>query len=381
MAATAAVWLAAPDETVSFVEAEDFDRHPLTVKLGGLPAWLLDPTDSPNPDPICSLCKAPMSLVVQCHAPVVDTEARVLYVFGCTSGKCQSSFIAFRAQSVYENDPYAADDPETTKTATSAAECFSNKADRMGPPPPPTFAGAEFDDFDDDPDSSIPPITTPSQPIRSSCPVPASSAPSNTPHDALPSQIKPLAKRRPPPAPRDRASHGRAFAPICLDVFPEPEGPTRADEAELQSLRQQVKSLTVDGDAGGEEYETGPIDKAFAKFTKRMARHPKQCLRWSLGGTPLAIQAQKLPPLSSLPGAGSPPPCEVCGANRQFELQVLPTAIYYLESYWRRWGETPGASAPPDAALGFGVVSVYTCSEHCDTDGYSTEWVHVQPEV
>eukprot|EP00667_Euglena_gracilis_P017407 EG_transcript_18318 len=343
-----AVWLAAPDETVSWAEAQQFASHPLTTKLGGAPAWLLPPAVASPPDPRCEQCRGPMALVVQAHAPVAHVDNRVLYVFGCRSGRCPGSWKVYRCQLAggadsdslltSKNDGGAAGatfagaefDDEFEEPA--AGESF--KGDEFGSVNPeptpvvdtaPTFAGDEFeeqgqgqeevkeeeDEEEEDKEENV----------GSDCPVIPEDLPARTSASSsrLCNVVGP-AGGLPTRGPLSTAP----LRPICLEFFPEPEGGPKAEEKELQRLRKQMKQLAMD-DAPGEEYEAA-ADKVFSRFSKRLAKYPKQCLRWSLGGAPLPIQQRRPPPGSGLPGtAVAPPRCPACGAARQFEMQVLPT--------------------------------------------------------
>lgn len=127
-----------------------------------------------------------------------------------------------------------------------------------------------------------------------------------------------------------------------------------------------------------------------------VADHNTVLYRYCLGGTPLAMA-------SGLPAAA--PRCELCGAARVYELQLLPTLTSYLE--WSRDRPpppplrttapvselTPAALARlsederlrlllgADTPLEVGNVVVYTCSRGCAPRKgcYASEFVIVQP--
>lgn len=64
----------------------------------------------------------------------------------------------------------------------------------------------------------------------------------------------------------------------------------------------------------------------------------------------------------------------MCGAYREYEFQVLPTILYYLE-------EDDGHRHATD----FGTIVVYTCSSACSPAGhnvsYCEEVAFVQPPM
>ncbi|CAM9745356.1 unnamed protein product [Scytosiphon promiscuus] len=101
------------------------------------------------------------------------------------------------------------------------------------------------------------------------------------------------------------------------------------------------------GAAGvGEKYERTPARaKAVMRFADRVARSPKQALRYAYGGQPLWSSSD--PPKDDIP------PCP-CGATRVFEMQLMPALLLQLnvndlaerESSERQAGN--GKSCEPD---------------------------------
>ncbi len=79
----------------------------------------------------------------------------------------------------------------------------------------------------------------------------------------------------------------------------------------------------------------------------------------------------------------SPPPCERCGAARQFEFQVMPQALQYV----LHDGVAKVTAAADLVDLQFGTIAIYTCTKSCPIDASATsgrfyvkEWAWVQPE-
>lgn len=86
----------------------------------------------------------------------------------------------------------------------------------------------------------------------------------------------------------------------------------------LQQLVKEKKSGTLDdvSESELEEYtKEMPEDKVFMKFSKRVARHPDQVLRYDRGGAPLWI-TDKSDGLTHVPN------CQHCDGERNFEFQV-----------------------------------------------------------
>lgn len=122
-------------------------------------------------------------------------------------------------------------------------------------------------------------------------------------------------------------------------------------------------------------------------FEERIASDPGQCVRYCFeeGAAPLWPNRQR--PMME---ASSVPPCERCGAPREFEFQVLPQLLNLLghtsEDTSYDW------SSSPDGNQGYlrGTLVVYSCSESCDlrqplpseasmSQAYASEFVFVQP--
>lgn len=137
------------------------------------------------------------------------------------------------------------------------------------------------------------------------------------------------------------------------------------------------------------------MDKTFQRFADRLAQNPEQVLRYEFGGQPLLysstdIISKMLDPHHNSGSSGSKittghgetttngiPPCQNCGAERVFELQLVPHAITVLEE---------DGDAGLDG-MDWGTVILGVCSKDCtprDTRegevGYLEEWVGVQWE-
>ena len=110
----------------------------------------------------------------------------------------------------------------------------------------------------------------------------------------------------------------------------------------------------------GEKYESNITDKVFYKFQKRIERNQSQCLRYLRRGEPLWIRKEK---------PSSIPDCEVCNSKRTFELQLMPSLIYILQS-------------SQGVHIDYGTVTVYTCSnDQCYKNILNEEYIYVQKSV
>jgi len=109
-----------------------------------------------------------------------------------------------------------------------------------------------------------------------------------------------------------------------------------------------------------EEVEAGQEeDVACEKFRLRVARAGDQVIRYERGGSPLLC--------TSSPALGPPPPCELCGAPRIFEFQVMPQLLFELKL---------GLDA--DSCLDWGSIYIYSCSSSCDVEGYVKEYFQLR---
>ena len=137
------------------------------------------------------------------------------------------------------------------------------------------------------------------------------------------------------------------------------------------------------------------MDKTFQRFADRLAQNPEQVLRYEFGGQPLLYSTTdtigKMLDLHNHSGnlglkittghgetaASGIPPCQNCGAERVFELQLVPYAITVLEE-----DEDVGLEG-----MDWGTVILGVCSKDCTPRdiregevGYLDEWVGVQWE-
>lgn len=101
-------------------------------------------------------------------------------------------------------------------------------------------------------------------------------------------------------------------------------------------------------------------DVLYARFQRRMAAAPEQLVRYwhwdGVGEVCARGDSQVLWATSSSPHTSSQqvPPCEHCGARRNFEFQLMPQLLYYVTK-----------QSPTCATIDFATLVVYTCSASC----------------
>lgn len=136
------------------------------------------------------------------------------------------------------------------------------------------------------------------------------------------------------------------------------------------------------------------LDKAFQRFSSRLAQNPEQVLRYEFRGAPLLythtdevgkrLHDHNSPgaKITTQPsGASKIPRCEYCGSERVFELQLVPHAISVLED----GGEGVGLGAKDDPGMEWGTIIVGVCGSDCapkevGVTGWREEWAGVQWE-
>uniref|UniRef100_A0A8R1HN38 MYND-type domain-containing protein n=1 Tax=Caenorhabditis japonica TaxID=281687 RepID=A0A8R1HN38_CAEJA len=104
-----------------------------------------------------------------------------------------------------------------------------------------------------------------------------------------------------------------------------------------------------------------PKDTEFEKFNRLVNLSPDQIVRYKRHGEPLRATAT-----SQLPEEIEP--CELCGAPRRFEMQLMPHLLSLIDV------DAIGQS------IDWASVYVYTCSASCQisNDGYAKEFVAKQ---
>lgn len=163
------------------------------------------------------------------------------------------------------------------------------------------------------------------------------------------------------------------------------------------NVRMEVDGEGSDSTGGGKEdkevFESS-MDRTFQKFADRVGENAEQVLRYEFKGKPLlysdsdavgkALAAHsengsssnaKVTITGSKGGSGFPR-CQMCGADRVFEVQLTPHAITELE-----------AEEMTLDGMEWGTIIMAVCSKDCKPNdvpegelGYVEEWVGVQWE-
>jgi len=331
--------------------------------LGGVPRYA---DGVARPPPRCGVCGEAMLFVAQIDAPVHGPRA--LHVFGCEP--CSGDDRAWAARRTQRTEAAAAAPP---------------------PPPPPTPAAnanawaAASDWGDDDADGADDAALEAALRAHEAG---ASAA-------ATPARASPAAAAAAPPPPAD-AALAAAFPRRGLAWVEEPGGASAAaadsdDEGDGAALgdddamlARAARYLDVSDDgvdaaskaalaatlargataaAAPPPVPPGDDDDGYERadgfrsrvFANRLARKPDQVARYDYGGAPLWPADTPVPP---------PRTC-ACGAERKFELQLLPTLVYVLKAQ----------------ALDFTTVAIFSCADSCDASTDEVAVVRAAPAL
>eukprot|EP01064_Diplonema_japonicum_P035053 TRINITY_DN7463_c0_g2_i1.p1 TRINITY_DN7463_c0_g2~~TRINITY_DN7463_c0_g2_i1.p1 ORF type:complete len:357 (+),score=78.42 TRINITY_DN7463_c0_g2_i1:107-1177(+) len=353
MSLSGEIWLGVPLPKYEVTVGEE-DAY--FSKIGGEAKWLHG-----DADVMCGVegCGRKMQLVSQVHAPLKVFD-RILYVFGCGRSTCQASNDGWKVLRAQEyNADYDTDvKKETTKEVKESA--FEVDDDWGG-------GGGFGDDGDDDPFGAA------GNPFGCGGDSPfAEESVVVPPKNESSAAAKEVIQNRVWEPQHPTETDVAPFPMVPVDVIPEPS--EAGDSSELRELRKKYGHLTTydsmgpgEGTGGGadEEYEKQGTNnqRAFMKFSKRVARYPSQVIRWCFGGKPLEIDAAPVDKVL---------PCSNCGSKKVPEAQVLSTSISYLSKE---------EDVKKESIISFGTITVYTCEALCFAgDKYVEESVRVSRE-
>ncbi|KAK0161383.1 hypothetical protein PV327_009859 [Microctonus hyperodae] len=148
---------------------------------------------------------------------------------------------------------------------------------------------------------------------------------------------------------------------------------TKNDKSDVNKEEEEMKKyekLLENGEAGTLQtcdnvnddllkMAAGDEDKVFIKFQNTIRDDPDQVLRYNRGGVPLYITSKNEP--------NNIPNCEKCNGERQFEFQIMPQLLNYL-------------NLPANVkSLDWGTLLVFTCKNSCNIEsGYCSEYIWKQ---
>jgi pre-rRNA-processing protein TSR4 len=184
------------------------------------------------------------------------------------------------------------------------------------------------------------------------------------------------------------APYKKYYLDAEYETMSRPSTPTIPENVIVEPMEED--SAGGEGNVELKDTFESEMDKAFMKFSMRLAHNPEQVLRYEYRGIPLLSSyadqvGKRLHPEHSAghvttTGGGSMPPCEYCGAPRVFEVQLVPHAISMLEDGREGVGLGEG-----DAGMEWGTIILGVCGQDCAPEkigqlGWREEWAGVQWE-
>lgn len=361
-----------------------------------------------------------MHLLLELHGDLPDhfpNDERRLYVFGCCRKTCNrkpGSVRALRATRKVKLD----------QPKPKPSERSEQKKEEPRPQAPKQDLGASlfgatsltgsvsgnanpFSSAQAAPSAQANPFATPSTgPSQPNI----SKQPDHQPVNALSESFADKVRiSTPTVAPPETTGPPKPWPP--QSAFPKPY-PHLYLDAEYETLSRpstptipdNVKIETVEDEAGPSSSKAelkdafeSELDKAFQRFSSRLAQNPEQVLRYEFRGSPLLYThsddvGKRLhddhhntnpgAKITTQPsGASKMPCCEYCGSERVFELQLVPHAISVLED----GREGVGLGPKDEPGMEWGTIILGVCASDCapkdvGVTGWREEWAGVQWE-
>ncbi|KAJ5235300.1 uncharacterized protein N7469_004468 [Penicillium citrinum] len=214
-----------------------------------------------------------------------------------------------------------------------------------------------------------------------------SSIPSTNPAAAIKQAPESAGVQKPWPAESEFPTpYQNFFLDAEYETLSRPSTPTVPDNVQMEPMDEEGSGGTADLK---DTFES-ELDKAFMKFSTRLAHNPEQILRYEYRGAPLLYSyadqvGSRLHPDPTVgkvttTARGSIPHCEYCGSERVFELQLTPHAISVLED-----GREGVGLGKDDAGMEWGTIILGVCAKDCapqkiGVTGWREEWAGVQWE-
>uniref|UniRef100_M1D340 Programmed cell death protein 2 C-terminal domain-containing protein n=1 Tax=Solanum tuberosum TaxID=4113 RepID=M1D340_SOLTU len=340
-----------------------------TTKIGGLPDWPI-PLPSASVDLFkCSSCKSDLSLLAQVYAPIshksLNIEERVIYVFGCLMPECGSTTVSWRAIRIQKSVNSEGLKSQSDKAVSSSASSVSDSKEEWKKDISSSSSLEEDDDEDDDDDDID--LAELGRALSEAASLASQSKKQN--------HGRKLTAKISSPVCADRVIDKKLPVIPCFYIYAEEEKFSKKDASVCsKNISSPIKDHESDPDSKEETWEVEDYeydralnaDRIYLKFKKRVDAYPEQCFRYSYGGKPLLASGD----------AGDPGMCRLCGAARQYEMQLMPPLLYFLQE---------AVSEKENHALdnwNWMTLIVYTCSQNCSNDNSSDDgWTLAEEAV
>ncbi|CAG4937679.1 unnamed protein product [Colias eurytheme] len=321
-------------------EKEAWLLHPrfFPSKVGGKPAWL-DLKNTPAPSELtCKQCNEVMIFLCQVYAPYEERDDafhRTIFIYVCKNGGCcrpnsSNNFKVFRSQLPRKNDFYSFEPYEENQNEKFAMDKWPKLCNVCGVKAPSHCSKCKKEFYC----SRKHQIIHWQKGHKELC---SNSNEMNDCNFIVTEAAKSFLFKE---------------WELIVDEEDQEEVKNVDTNQEMEKLRQliQEKKAGTMSDVNESELEeyTGkmPEDKVFNKFSKRIARHPDQVLRYDRGGVPLWITAQS--------DNIDIPNCPYCNEPRQFEFQIMPQLLNFINI---------GIEIN---SIDWGVLAIYTCKSSCN---------------
>ncbi|XP_068728495.1 programmed cell death protein 2-like [Montipora capricornis] len=342
-------------------------------KIGGIPAWLNLENLPDSKRMLCKICQKPMAFLLQVYAPMAHDRSfhRSIFIFCCKDGKCHAQnssgcFLVIRNQLKRENKFYSFHPPPDLdemrelslesisdefkpKAWTDLCDVCGCRGDKMcAKCHMAQYCGKEHQAID-----------------------------WKSGHKGICTQLLCAEEE----FSQNHSFEGNYTKQRSKVLFPEyelvtetePDEDKNDDKSEEEKIDEYKDFIqrntgltgTYSDDKGLESLaylgkEALIADRQFRKFKKRVAREPKQVLRYHKNGEPLWVSDD------GKPSDGDIPACD-CGSKRFFEFQVMPQMLNHLhvDSF--------------EDSVDWGTLAIYTCSQSCGNgSAYLTEFLWKQ---
>lgn len=363
--------------------------------LGGYSSWLDSTQTPPAALAKCKVCNGYMSLLLQLNADLQQHfphDERRLHVFCCRKKACSKKIGSVRAlrenrkpEEKERKVKQSIEKERTRPTTDLGSALFGGTASQLsasGNANPFSMSNASSQ-ATDNPFSSLgsPSMLAalpPQKPVDDPQPPVESFADKLKLGAETDSQGKSEVATEPWPEP---SQFPPPYSSFYLDAFPEEleKEPAMPMKAETSKTQYDMDDGGNGGAADKDNFESS-LDKTFQKFSDRIAQNPEQVLRYEFKGEPLLysgnddVAARFVVPHGKSGAPRGMPRCQSCGAQRVFELQLVPGLIYELEK---------DEAMDLEDGMEWGTVILGTCANNCGQLGkvsFHEEWVGVQWE-
>jgi pre-rRNA-processing protein TSR4 len=364
--------------------------------LGGHSTWI---DDSHRPSGVlakCKVCNGYTSLLLQLNADLQQqfpNDDRRLHILCCRKKSCSKKLGSVRAFREVRKPAVRQRQTESKIVVEHAADVksdvdigsalFGSTANKASPNANPfslsSSSSVAVNPFSTSSTSASLAAIPPQNPVNASEPPTATFA--EKLKISTPSPTSPSVNQPSEPWP-ELSSLPPAFPHYYLDAEAEELEP-EATAAEGSKATSAVSQFDAD-DSGtsGADKDTfeSTLDKTFQKFSDRIAQNSEQVLRYEFKGQPLLysghddVASRFVVPHGKAGAVRGIPRCQSCGAQRVFELQLVPGLIFELEK---------DEAMDLDDGMEWGTILVGTCTNNCGDAGqisFREEWVGVQWE-